>query len=242
MKILTALNNQALYNNLKINIKNLKKIDLVHKDIIYKEGIIEFIKVNKNIDLLLLNINIEGDIDKYSLIKEILENNKYIEIIVILEKDDLEYRKFLASYNINKVLIEGNFNIEDILFLITNNKEINQKLIEKEIDELRKLVFDKEDNTFIGRTKKKLLEFKNYQNKKAKEKTKISKKIKKEDKVNKKNKEKKMIANKEDKSLKNKENKIKKGKLRQEKINFKLSEEFQKYNIDSIDITINIRK
>lgn len=227
MKILTALNNEELYNNLKTNIKSLKGYNLVHKDIIYKEGIIEFIKTNKNIDLLLLNINIEGEIDKYSLIKEVLDNNKYIEVIVILEKDDLEFRKFLSSYNMNKVLVEGNFNFDDIILLITNNIEIKQKSIEKEIEELRKLVFNKEDDNFIGKVKKRIEKFKSLRKQKAK----TNKEIKKEanQKIN------KEIKVKQDQ-------KPKKGIFKRDKINFTLSEDLQKYNIDFIDITINIRK
>ena len=236
MKILTALNNEELYNNLKTNIKSLKGYTLAHKDIVYKEGIIEFIKINKNIDFLLLNINIEGEIDKYSLIKEILDNNKYIEIMVVLEKDDLEFRKFLSSYNINKVLVEGSFNIDDLFLLITNNKEIKQKSIEKEIEELRKIVFNKEDNSFIGKIKKKIKDFKSSrkQNLKTKREVNITKEVNK--------KQDNKIISKKNKDLIKKDIKIKKGMLKRDKINFTLSEDLQKYNIDSIDITINIRK
>ncbi len=235
MKILTALNSSALYNKLNKSFKSSKNI-LLNKDIVYKEGIIEFLKTNNDINILVLNTNIEGTIDIYSLIKEVLEINKYIEIIAIINKDDLELRKFLSSYNINKVLIEGEFLLENLIGLITNDQNIKQKLIEKEIDELRKLVFEKNQNTWINKINTQFQNFKRYninqrQNNKTKSKT---------EKDNKKGKESKRKNKSKNNFLKRKENSLK--IIKNKRIYFTLSEELQKYNIDSIDITINIKR
>ena len=152
MKILTALNNEKIHSKLK---KELKDYEIL-KDIIYKEGIIEFLTKESDINILILNNNIDGKTDIYTLVKQVLEINKYIEIIVILVEDDLKIRSFLSSYNINKVLIEGKFVFEDLLLHITNDNTINQKVLEKEIEELRKLIFKNEQNTLINKIKGKI--------------------------------------------------------------------------------------
>ncbi len=219
MKILTALNNEKIHSKLK---KELKDYEIL-KDIIYKEGIIEFLTKESDINILILNNNIDGKTDIYTLVKQVLEINKYIEIIVILVEDDLKIRSFLSSYNINKVLIEGKFVFEDILIHITNDNTINQKVLEKEIEELRKLIFKNEQNTLINKIKGKI-ESKIERKRKLKENNKNRKEFKQKG---------KRKTKKDKKSTKERED---------GKIYFTLSEELQKYNISSIDITINIKK
>ena len=219
MKILTALNNEKIHSKLK---KELKDYEIL-KDIIYKEGIIEFLTKESDINILILNNNIDGKTDIYTLVKQVLEINKYIEIIVILVEDDLKIRSFLSSYNINKVLIEGKFVFEDILIHITNDNTINQKVLEKEIEELRKLIFKNEQNTLINKIKGKI-ESKIERKRKLKENNKNRKEFKQKE---------KRKTKKDRKSTKERED---------GKIYFTLSEELQKYNISSIDITINIKK
>lgn len=229
MKILTALNNNKIYEKLKKEFKNSKKYQILHKDIIYKEGIIEFLKVNSDINLLILNTNIDGNIHIFTLVKEILEINKHIEIIVILKEDNIEIRKFLSSYNINKVLIEGLFKFDELLQKITNDNSIKQKTIEKELEELRNIIFENKEKTFKNKIKNKinnLKEKKKIKNKEREKNKRIKQNKRKEVKEQKKNK----IKNTDE--IDEKENRI----------YFTLSEEIQKYNISSIDITIKIKK
>lgn len=210
MKILTALNDINLNKRIK---KDLKELNVL-KDLIYKEGIIEYLRVDKDIDLIILNNSIPGEIDIYTLIKEILDLNKYIEIIVILENEDIELRKFLSGYNIEKILINNKYNYDDLLKLITNDNSIKQKALEKELNELRKLVFEREENTFKNRINKKVRKVK-------------------ED-----------LKNKKKSKLKIKENKqTNKGRInkKDKKIYISFSEDIQKYNISSIDITVRVR-
>lgn len=210
MKILTALNDINLNKRIK---KDLKELNVL-KDLIYKEGIIEYLKVDQDIDLIIINNSIPGEIDIYTLIKEILDLNKYIEIIVILENEDIELRKFLSGYSIEKILINNKYNYDDLLKLITNDNSIKQKTLEKELNELRKLVFEREENTFKNRINKKVRKVK-------------------ED-----------LENKKKAKIKIKENKrINKNKINKKdnKIYISLSEEIQKYNISSIDITVRVK-
>lgn len=226
MKILTALNNREIYNELKNEFEDSNEYKILNKDIIYKEGVLEFLNNNSDINVLILNINIDGNIEVFDLIKKILEINKYIEIIAILKKEDIEIRKFLSSYNISKILIENNFTFNDLLKNITNNNQIKQKSIEKELEDLRKLIFNKEENTLKNKFKKIIRKFKE-----DKEKKKINKNINKRKEVKKQKKNKENINNTKDNT-----NKI------DNRIYFTLSENIQKYNISSIDITIKIKK
>lgn len=210
MKILTALNDINLNKRIK---KDLKELNVL-KDLVYKEGIIEYLKVDQDIDLIIINNSIPGEIDIYTLIKEILDLNKYIEVIVILENEDIELRKFLSGYSIEKILINNKYNYDDLLKLITNDNSIKQKTLEKELNELRKLVFEREENTFKNRINKKV------------------RKVKEE------------LQNKKKAKIQIKENKrINKSKVNKKdnKIYISLSEEIQKYNISSIDITVRVK-
>ena len=81
-KIITALNNPYLNNELKKE----KKFNVINKDIIYKEGIIEILEKNKNINTLIINYDLDGNLKIDELIKKIKKINEKIELIFILEK------------------------------------------------------------------------------------------------------------------------------------------------------------
>ena len=67
MNILTAINNEKIFRELK----NKNKINIISNDIQYKEGIIEILEKNKNIDFAIINENISGQIKIEELIKKI---------------------------------------------------------------------------------------------------------------------------------------------------------------------------
>ena len=51
MKIITAINNEKIFNNLK----KKKNIKIISKDIQYKEGILEVLEENKNVNYIIIN-------------------------------------------------------------------------------------------------------------------------------------------------------------------------------------------
>ena len=77
--IITALNNPYINNELKKE----KNINIKNKDIIYKEGIIEILEKDKNINLIIINYDLEGKIEIETLIKKIKKINDKIDIIFI---------------------------------------------------------------------------------------------------------------------------------------------------------------
>ena len=54
MRIITAIENKKINEKLK-NIKNMK---ILNTDIQYKEGILEYLEKNSDIDLILLKLNL----------------------------------------------------------------------------------------------------------------------------------------------------------------------------------------
>ena len=134
--IITAIYEE---NILKRMIKN--KI-VKNKNILYKEAIIDTIKKNKKIDILIISEKIPGDIELIKLIKKIKNINKKIEIIIILSNKKNE--KELIKNNIKDIYFNNIFSINKLIKKIknkniknkkTNNKKnnniINKKIVEK---------------------------------------------------------------------------------------------------------------
>ncbi|MFR0921681.1 MAG: hypothetical protein ACLSG7_00960 [Clostridia bacterium] len=66
MKIITAINNPKLNDELK----NEKNIEIICKDIFYKEGILEILENEINIDYIIINSQLEGEIKLNKLIEK----------------------------------------------------------------------------------------------------------------------------------------------------------------------------
>lgn len=118
--IITAINNPKINEELKIN----NKFNIIGKDIQYKEGIIDALEnnKNKNINLIIINPEIPGEIKTEKIIEKIIEINSKIKIIIIIENNNLK---------INKKIIENN-NLKIYYSKIELNKIINI-ITEKEI-------------------------------------------------------------------------------------------------------------
>ena len=104
--IITALNNPELNNELKKE-KNLK---IKNKDIIYKEGILEILQKDIEINLIIINFELPGKITIEKLIEEIKKLNNKIELIFILEKENKEKEKILRKYEIKKIYYNNKIN------------------------------------------------------------------------------------------------------------------------------------
>ena len=83
-QILTAMNNPKLNQELQKE----KNIKIIGNDIPYKEGILEILEKNKNINLIFISENLEGEINFLELIKKIKIINKEIKLIIILNKEN----------------------------------------------------------------------------------------------------------------------------------------------------------
>lgn len=121
--IITAINNPKL--NIELN--KYKNINIINKDIIYKEGILEILNNSKiNINKIIINYELPGQINNKELIKKIKLINKKIEIIFILEKEDEQKEKILKENNIRKIIYKNKINTKK-LYNIIINKEIKKE-------------------------------------------------------------------------------------------------------------------
>ena len=121
-KIITALGNQVLNNELK----KTNEFEIVANDLQYKEAIIELLEINKNVNYIILSGILPGNITLTDLITKIKIINNNIEIILLLEKKEKEIEKKLKEQKIKNVLYIDNVKINDIIKIL-KNKKINNK-------------------------------------------------------------------------------------------------------------------
>ena len=141
IKILTAIGNE----NLNKILKEKNKFEVIENDIFYKEGILEFLEENKNIDILILYEKLSGEINIIELIKKIKIINEKINLFFILENKKEEKEKILKKENIKNVFFEDEININLIIEKIEKIKlNDNEKLIE-EINYLKNIINKKNE-------------------------------------------------------------------------------------------------
>lgn len=117
MNILTALAN----NKINEKLKTVEDINILNKDIQYKEGILEYLEKNKNIDIIIFLEELPGQIKTKKLIEIINNINNKIKIIIITNKNkEIKNNKKIRYFYLEKI------NYENIIKLIKikNNKNI----------------------------------------------------------------------------------------------------------------------
>lgn len=155
IKVLTAIGNENLNNILRT--KN--EFDILEKDIFYKEGILEFLEKNNNVDILILYEKLAGEINIINLLNKIKKINNAINIIFVLENKNNDLEILLKKENIKNIFYINEININDFIEKIKNIKiNNNQKLIE-EINLLKNIINKKDEELIKYKNK-------NYENKK----------------------------------------------------------------------------
>ena len=140
MKILTAMNNPKINEELK----NEKNVEIICKDIFYKEGILEILEKEINIDYIFINYKLPGEIKLNNLIEKIIEKNKKIKIIILIKKENknnlykikkeknneknLEIIKDIKNKNIIRIFHKEEINLKEL----KNYKNSNIEKIENE--------------------------------------------------------------------------------------------------------------
>ena len=165
-KILTAINNSAL--NEKLKKENIAEI--IGRDIQYKEGIIEILEKNKNIDLIIISENLPGEITIENLIENINKINEKIKIIYILEKENIELEKKLNKYYIYNIYYNNKITLNELIKNIKEKELKNEKELQEEIEILKNML--KENNIKMKKEKnnKKKLKENNYEENREKNK------------------------------------------------------------------------
>lgn len=124
MNIITALNNPKL--NKKIREKT--NFNIIGNDIQYKEGIIEMLEKNGEIELAIISELLPGEYTFMKLIEKIKNINKEIEIIVILKEDKEEIKNYLISKGVFDIFINNKISIEELIEKINEKNKIKKEL------------------------------------------------------------------------------------------------------------------
>ena len=141
IKVLTAIGNENLNNILK----EQDEFEILENDIFYKEGILEFLEKNNDVDILILYENLAGEINIINLINKIKIINNEINIFFILENKNDELEKILKKENIKNIFYINEINVNDFIEKIKNAKiNNNEKLIE-EINLLKNIINKKDE-------------------------------------------------------------------------------------------------
>ena len=125
MKIITAIENKKINEQLN----SINDIEILNSDIQYKEGILEYLEKNKNLDLIILKESLPGQINLLNLINEIKKVNNKIKIIILIKNNCLYENKTID--NVENIYLEKII-IKNILKILNFEKE---KLINKNKDE-----------------------------------------------------------------------------------------------------------
>ena len=159
-KIITAINNPIINEKLK-----KEKIEVIGKDIQYKEGILEILENNKEINFILIDEKLPGEIKNDELINKIKKINKNIEIIFFIKKENkkntiINENKIIKDEKIkSKIKIvdyEKEIKIESFLNFILYGEEILEKEYEENytnrIDIINEKIekYDKNQNIIIS--------------------------------------------------------------------------------------------
>lgn len=145
MKVLTAMGNPSLNEKLK----EIDEVFVVGKDIQYQEAVIEILEEHLDIDCLIINKELPGEIGFYKLISKIKNLKEDIDIYVFLEEKDENTENYLMSYQIYKIYYLNELNYDDFIKNFFENKNDVLAGINKEINDFKKLILSEntaEDN------------------------------------------------------------------------------------------------
>ncbi len=129
IKIITAMNNPILNEELK----NENNIKIICKDIFYKEGILEILEKDLEVNYIIMDFNLPGEIEINELIEKILYKNEKIKIIITIKNENknninLDNNKIKIIYYQNKINLEilKKYNNDFNKINIKNKKEKNK--------------------------------------------------------------------------------------------------------------------
>ena len=158
-KIITAIGNEILNKKLKKE----NDFEVIIEDIQYKEGIIEYLEKENNIDILIISELLPGNIELKELIEKIKNINSNIEIIIFLENKNTELENYLYAKGIYNIFYNNQIEIEEIIKIINNKnieinnelKKIKQMLLEKQKNKVnnKKIILNKLINIFNKKQK-----------------------------------------------------------------------------------------
>lgn len=137
-KVITAINNPILNDKLL----NCKNIEVLKNDIQYKEGILEILELERNIDILILSENLPGEINLIELLLKIKKND--IKIFIILETENNELKNTLFDYGIKNIYYNDKITIDELVKIIEKETIESNEELKNEIEKLKEIISEKE--------------------------------------------------------------------------------------------------
>lgn len=129
-------------NELNKLIKEKGVYEVVGNDIPYQDGVLDILKENSNIEILVLSETLPGEEDIRKFIRKTKEINPCLEIMFFMKEMNEEIKNFLTGMGINKIFVDRTNSLEQIINEICQvNREADLNL---EIERLRKMIEEKE--------------------------------------------------------------------------------------------------
>lgn len=109
-KILLALDNSTIYNQIKLN----ENYEVYEKDIIYKEGVLEYLSKN-DANIIITKDDLLGEMTKEIYIKQIKLLNPNAKLILFVKDLNESYLNFLYNNNVLDIIDQkSNISIEKV--------------------------------------------------------------------------------------------------------------------------------
>ena len=143
-KILTAINNPEINRRLK----SIKEFNVYENDIQYKEAIIDILEEKNDFDIIILYEKLPGEISIIDLVKKIKIINNEINFIFIFENENKELEKELINENIKTIFYNKKLNFNQFVLEIKNNKLSEEEKLKKQIENLEKIISNKNKELF----------------------------------------------------------------------------------------------
>lgn len=131
-RIITALGNSILNDELK----KYSKYDVKSEDILYQEGLIDYLTQNE-VDVIILSGLLQGQFSLVEFINEIRKLSVASRIIVITDIIQDTDKNILISKGVFDILKDEEVEIEDVIEAVDREEPINYKAeVQKKMDEI----------------------------------------------------------------------------------------------------------
>lgn len=132
-KIITALGNNTLNDELK----KYAKYDVLTEDIVYQEGVIDFVS-KIDVDVIIISSLLQGSFSISEFASEIKQVSMLSRIIVIVDEISEEERNILISKGVFDILYDETSEIRDVIDAIDREEPINyQAQLRSEVSKLK---------------------------------------------------------------------------------------------------------
>ena len=132
-RIVTALGNSTL----NVELKKYSKYDVLTDDILYQEGVIDFLEQNEA-DTVIISGLLQGQLTIADFASRVRDVAKYARIIFIVDTILDEDKNYLISKGIFDILYDETSEISDVIEAIDREEPINIRAqIRNEVDDLK---------------------------------------------------------------------------------------------------------